>query len=302
VRTSTMLLAVVGLVLLFAPDSTSVHASSDVTIKTRHTFAGGRNATVETDTVYVKDARQRRDRFFEMPKESHLWTRISLCDEHRILVLDSDQRTYAYEPIVDRHATLVGRVASAALSPQRPVQQTGAVVTVTLDAVDTGERRQVGRYTARHVISTRKTEPSPGASAPAMLVEQDGWYVDLPAIDCSEHDSQPEGQATFIMAGRAGFAADRYEFKQLRTAKRGYPIEETHRSASHGEQLTTTKIELLEVSDGPLDDALFTVPEGYRPALPRAWGGYDYSKPDTFINRLESYGEAINYWWSQLFS
>ncbi len=297
-RTSTMLLAVLGLVLLFAPDSTSVRASSDVTIKTRHTFGGSPNAPVETNTVYLKATRQRRDEFFEAPSGSTLRSRISLCDEHRMLTLDGDKRTYAYEPIVDYHPTLAARVASASLFRQPPVQ-TGAVVTVTFDAIDTGERRQVGRYTARHAIFTRKTEPGPGpgASAPADLEEEDGWYVDLPSTDCSEHDSEPESRAVLI-AGNADGAFDRYQFKWRGTAKRGYPIEETHRYTRHGAQVAAGKIELVEITDAPLDDALFTVPEGYRPALPRALGGYDYTRPDTFINRLESYGEAINYWWN----
>ncbi len=296
-RTSTMLLAVGGLVLLFALDSTSVRASSDVTIKTRHTFGDSPNAPVKTNTVYLRATRQRRDEFFEAPSGSTLRTRISLCDEHRMLTLDGDKRTYAYEPIVDYHATLAGRVARVSFSPRTPVQ-TSAVVTVTLDAVDTGERRQVGRYTARHVVSSRKTEPGPGASTPAGLEEQDGWYVDLPSSDCSEHQS--EHGAAFMIATihAAGAPVDRYEFKQRRTAKRGYPIEETSRSTQNGAQVVTNRIELIEITDTPLDDALFTVPEGYRPALPRALGGYDYTKPDTFINRLESYGEAINYWWN----
>jgi hypothetical protein len=299
VRTSTMVLAILMLVLLFAADSTSVRASSDVTIKTRRNFGGEPNAVVETNTVYLKGTRQRRDELLEWPTrshESHLSSRISLCDEHRMLMLNGDKRTYAYEPIVDYHATLAARVASAALS-REPSVQAGAVVTVTFDAVDTGERRQVGRYTARHVISTRKTEPSPGAQAPPALEERDGWYVDLPSTDCSEHDSQSQTQAMLTISD-PGRPADRYEFKQLRSAKRGYPIEEIGRSTQNGAQVMADRIELIEIAETPLDDALFTVPEGYRPALPRALGGYDYTRPDTFINRLESYGEAINYWWN----
>ncbi len=302
-RTSMTVLAILMLVLLFAPDSTSVRASSDVTIKTRRTFGARLHDAVETNTVYLKGTRQRRDELIEWPATSqppHLSSHISLCDEHRMLIVDSFKRTYAYEPIVDYHATLSARVASAALSPQRPVQQTGAVVTVTFDAVDTGERRQVGRYTARHVISSRKTEPGPGASATADLEELDGWYVDLPSIDCSEHDSRT--QVSFLMAGKPGDPEDRYEFKQLHSAKRGYPIEETRRSTQNGAQVVTDRSELIEIADTPLDDALFTPPEGYRPALPLALGGHDFTKPDTFINRLQSYGEAITYWWGRLFS
>jgi len=40
-------------------------------------------------------------------------------------------------------------------------------VKVTVESVDTGDRRQIGRYTARHVMTTTTTEPSPGASTRA---------------------------------------------------------------------------------------------------------------------------------------
>ena len=46
----------------------------------------------------------------------------------------------------------------------------------------------------------------------------------------------------------------------------------------------------------PLDETLFTVPPGYRPALPRLHGGFDITKPDTLVNRLVSYWEEATAW------
>jgi hypothetical protein len=54
--------------------------------------------------------------------------------------------------------------------------------------------------------------------------------------------------------------------------------------------------QLIGFSDAPLDVALFTVPAGYRPALPGLFGGYDLTKPDTVMNRLQSYWDGLRAW------
>ena len=59
---------------------------------------------------------------------------------------------------------------------------------------------------------------------------------------------------------------------------------------------TTSKIELIEFSDAPLDAALFTVPAEYRPALPDLFGGFDLTKADTVMNRLHSYWDGVRAW------
>ena len=78
-------------------------------------------------------------------------------------------------------------------------------------------------------------------------------------------------------------------------AEKRYPVGETSRT--HYERGTTTsKVDLIEFSDAPLDAALFTVPTGYRPALPNLCGGYDLTKPDTVMNRLHSYWDGLRAW------
>jgi len=288
----------------------------DVTIKTRETYDRP-DSSVETHIIYLKGARQRREHIVEWPARSgagatvrptsaHLGVSITQCDERRTLLLNHEAQTYAYSPIEDMSAhvarlglarnIVAARTGAPTLTPPRE-EATGGVVTITIDAVDTGERRQVGRYTARHVITTRKTEPGPGASTRASVSEQDGWYIDLPSPDCSEREQQ---SGTFLMLGQVGEARDHFEFKQRGTARRGYPIEETHRT--HGEpDAISTKLELIEISDKPLDAALFDVPTGYQAALPSPYGGYDLSKPDTFLNRVQSYGEFLTAWAENLF-
>ena len=51
--------------------------------------------------------------------------------------------------------------------------------------------------------------------------------------------------------------------------------------------------ELPEFSENSVDPSIFTVPRGYKPALPRLTGGFDMTRPDTLTNRLQSYWEGL---------
>ncbi len=97
---------------------------------------------------------------------------------------------------------------------------------------------------------------------------------------------------------------DRLEYKQSRAVRRGYALEETHRSGPPGptQNPIVDRIELVEMSEVPVDPAQFTVPDGYRPALANAYGVHDLTKPDTLMNRLESYGQAISDWANRYFN
>jgi hypothetical protein len=166
--------------------------------------------------------------------------------------------------------------------------------------VDTGERRPIGPYIARHVVTTRRTEFGTGGEA--RVEERDGWYVDLP-VECFDWAARLELWDTTPGAPGGQMIVQG-------NGHRGYPIIETLRipdgrsvwSDGHWTNLTvTSKTELIQVSEEVLDAALFTVPPGYRPALPRPRGGHDMSRPDTLVNRAESYWLELVAWTSQVF-
>ena len=72
-------------------------------------------------------------------------------------------------------------------------------------------------------------------------------------------------------------------------------------SENHTFVVSTT---LEEISDVPLDPALFEIPDGYRPALPVGNGGFDLERPDTLVNRVrvayENTASWLQYTWSSL--
>ena len=283
-----------------APATRVAPTVPDVAIKTRQTF-DHENSSISTTIIYIKGARQRREDIVDWSpqvrartgsKRTHIRTHITQCDERRTVLLNEEAMTYAYLPIEDPSVYL-RRAQAAASRPLLP-EPTGGDVTITIDAVDTGERRTMGRFIARRVITTTTTEPGPGTSTPASESKRDGWYIDLPSANCWDRGNRAEPFG-YTIVSRADTPRDRVHIKQLGTARRGYPIEEIVRSQSE-RGTTTSKLELIEFSDAPLDAALFAVPADYRPALPTLFGGYDLTKPDTVMNRLQSYWDEVTAW------
>jgi hypothetical protein len=148
----------------------------------------------------------------------------------------------------------------ATAHPAPEILQGEGEVTVTTDSVDTGERRQVGSYQARHVKTTVTVEPGPEAVSHKSKTEIDGWYLDLPGLYCQDSSKQRMGWST-AGSGRV----DRVIFKRIGTAPRGFAVEETT-TKREGERVFVNKVELLEISEKPLDESLFEVPPDYAPA------------------------------------
>jgi len=246
----------------------------DLTIKTRRTN-GHRHSTEET--LYLKGARQRSEYVIQNAGSTMDRVSITQCDEKLRLNLNNKEKTYASFPIED-WATRAKQTR-----PTPPPEMTGADVTVTIDSVDTGERRKLGSHELRHVKTTTKVEPGAGAVKQPSITEVDGWYIDLPGLSCRESRGVGFGYVVATSGKR-----DHIQIKRLGTAPHGYVVEETNRQTEAG-RTTISKVELLEFSEAPLDASLFDVPAEYSPALRTPHGGFDMTRPDTLGNRLQSY-------------
>jgi hypothetical protein len=263
----------------------------DLTIKTRRTY-GEKSAGVITEILLLRGARERWERITRRPNpgeaDHDTMITITQCDTRQVVYLNGEKKLYWAAPFED------GPGYVTRWRPMRQAEEAGADVEITNDSVDTGERRQVGSYIARRVLMTRKVEPSPGANTRASTDEWDGWYIDLPGLGCS--NSRTEGSYSMI-AGLVGPGRphDRLHFRQLGSAPRGYAIRETTRHTEQG-RTSVGQVELLESSEASLDAALFNVPSGYQPALPRVRGGFDLTQPDTLVNRLHTYWVEVVLW------
>jgi len=256
-----------------------VPSFADLTIRTQRAFGPTARST---EILSLKGARERREEIFEQPgrKESRYIT-ITQCDRQRTIQLNVAARLFGASSLQAPPRWFRNR-------PALP-EATGADVTVTFDAVDTGERRTFGHHIARRVRSTITVEPSPEAITPRSSTERDGWYIDLPGLNCSDDHTESFAQLEVLSSDRP---RDRRHIQIKRTAKRGYAIEETTRSSQSG-VTHVDEITLIAFSEDSLDSSLFEIPGDYRAALPLIGGGFDMDRPDTIPNRLHLYSEQL---------
>ena len=107
----------------------------DLTVKTRRISGDG---TSQLSALYLKGARQRTETVSENPARAHAmnWTVIRQCDEKRLFNINERDKLYSSSEIED-WAERSKKARPVSLS-----RMSGAEVTVTIDSIDTGERRQ----------------------------------------------------------------------------------------------------------------------------------------------------------------
>ena len=229
-------------------------ANADTKVKIRQTSGG---QTYE-NTTYIKGKRQRSE------TNGGQMITITQCDLRRNLQLMPMTKTYMVQSYDDASMTSPGAAATSSSRP--PLQQgtkKGGVITSTVTTRDTGERKQMFGYTARHIITTMVMDSSPDACSPMKnKMEIDGWYIDATfALDCDMgHTYTP-----YRPHPNAGGCQDRYETKQIGTAKKGFAVwEKMTMFDANGGQSFSTLNEVIDFSQATLDASLFEPPADYR--------------------------------------
>ncbi|HEY3580139.1 MAG TPA: hypothetical protein VGK82_06325 [Pyrinomonadaceae bacterium] len=231
----------------------STAANADTKVKIRQTSGG---QTYE-NTTYIKGKRQRSE------TNGGQMVTITQCDLRRNLMLMPAAKTYMVQPYDE--ASTTSSDAAATSSSRPPLQQgskKGGVVTSTITTRDTGERKQMFGYTARHIITTMVMDSSPEACSPVKnKMEIDGWYIDAAfALDCDMGNVyRPYHGAV------SGGCQDRYETKQIGMAKKGFAVwEKMTMFGPNGAESFSTLNEVIDFSQATLDASLFEPPADYR--------------------------------------
>lgn len=225
-------------------------ANADTKVKTRQTSGG---QTYENAT-YIKGKRQRTE------TNNGQMIMLQQCDLRRNIQIMPQAQAYIVQPY-DQPATTNN--ANAATTSQPNAVKKGGVVTSVVTTKDTGERKQMFGYTARHIITTMVMDSSPDACSPVKNKMQiDGWYIDAAfALECDSSQAY-----TNYRPQASGGCQDRYETKQVGMAKKGFPVWE--KMTMFGPDGTTESFstinEVIEFSQATLDASLFDVPAGYR--------------------------------------
>jgi hypothetical protein len=237
------------LAILMATVSASVFA--DAKVKSRQTMSG----QTSESTSYIKGKRQRT----EQNTGGMQTVTLTQCDLKRSVQLNPATQVYIITSW--EQDTTVPTTTTVAGNTKTEVKK-GGVVTMTVTTKDTGETRKMFGYTARHLIITTETESSPDAcSKTKSKMVTDGWYIDAAfQLDC---DYGTNG--AYYNNRNGGGCRDKYDFKQIGTAKRGFPVyEKTTMFDETGKESFSMVNEVVELSSATLDAALFDVPQGYR--------------------------------------
>lgn len=188
---------------------------------------------------------------------------ITECDLKRTIQVNDRARKYMITPMDSGDSETPATSSSGGHGSTGPSRR-GGVVTMTINTVDTGERKEMFGFTARHLKQTMMSESSPDACAQNnMKVERDGWYINLDyGLNCGS-ERPPQAPNNYPTGG----CRDAYRFKHTGITNLGYPlIETTTMFGANGSQSFTMTKEVIELSKQPLDAALFDVPAGYTEA------------------------------------
>ena len=267
--------------------------ASDLKIVTKM-HSGAADSPSSTTTRYYQGSRFRtdwRDTVGEsVPpgkeikyKFGHGRAMIQQCDAHRSFMVDLDAHEYTSTELdesgVPKGSTRPFHRDTTANNSARPTEQ------IFIDNVDTGERKEMFGHTARHIITKQRREPGIGASGRPSSTETDGWYIDLdvPMGTCSVLLQRAYGTGRVATAyavlagGSSGLAGGssaipKVEVHRTGVTDLGFAVKSTFVShfplgsnnSTPTEHTSTSELEVAEISDAPLDPALFEVPEGFK--------------------------------------
>jgi hypothetical protein len=224
---------------------------NDLKIKYRTTTAG---QSMESTTM-LKGARERSELKLGYGRDI---INITQCDLKRTVQISDSARKYVITPMASEDST--GNSGADAAVASAPSTR-GGVITYTTSVVDTGERKEMFGFNARHVKTTTSIDSSADACTPMkQRMETDGWYIDFSfGLNCDLNRQQMAGRPYAV-----GGCRDRVRFNRQGTGKTGYALIETTTSyGPNGQVAYTSTKEVVELSREPLDQALFDVPAGY---------------------------------------
>jgi len=160
-----------------------------------------------------------------------------------------------------------GRSWSMSKMRRMKPQPSGRAVNVHTQTIDTGERREMYGYIARHVIARTTCKFSQENDSDPTGMELDGWYIDPPAAWLTLYPPRP---SHCILAYNGQF--DTPVFTDDGPRKTGFPLllTRTHRSRftdAEGkvrDHAFVDSQEVTEFSEESLDYDLFVPPRNFR--------------------------------------
>ena len=265
--------------LLFFTAVTIVFLSTSTTAKAQQyklRQSTGMMGMKSESTIYVKGMRKRTESAGMMGMPAPPIT-IEQCDLQRTIKINDKKKLYFIEPFAKETEEVIDEDVKPAaktkpVTPPQPKEKTtpqkGGVITMWYSITDTGERKKIYGFTARHVWTSQKMVPSPDACTmkDSIQIKTDGWYIDLPEFNCPVRYRPNRVSATPTEKPQPD-CKDKFVTRRRGKGKLGFPLTETTTIImGNGEAKRNefeTSIETLELTSGKLDSMLFEIPLGY---------------------------------------
>jgi hypothetical protein len=216
-------------------------------------------------TMRFKGNRQRNE--YESVRKSPAFAWLFQCDKRQFVGINISRQEY----FINRLARGSNAVAfnESQLPPKLPVRlHNRGTVNQTVIVTDTGERREMFGFTARHIKTATTWEANPACKQTKLREETDGWYVDLLyGVECSPDLSGLSGQPYGAPYSKCyeHYNKNRYEFHSQTTgeARFGFPLIRTRKLYGDRGKPIIYYQEVVELSTTELDQSLFEVPAGF---------------------------------------
>jgi hypothetical protein len=252
-KTAFALLLVVFATGLVTSQTQNKPTTNDVKIRQRMSTGGGQG--MET-VLYIKGQRMRNESGGNVG-----FTTILQCDLKRTLTINDQTKTYLISSTDSMNAAggvSDGGPAGVPAAQNQP--QRGGVVNVVNTITDTGERKEMFGFTARHIKTSMVKTASPDACDKDSKLETDGWYIDFQySFECPGQTQKYQTPAYRPQPG----CKDEVRTKTVGTAKLGFPLLVTTTIYQPDGRTTSMTQEVLELSREPLSASLFDIPAGY---------------------------------------
>lgn len=223
-------------------------AFADVKIKSRQTVSG----QAMENTTMIKGKRQRTETM------NGMMVSVTQCDMQRSIQINTAAQTYQIAPFDDAATN-----NSSIQNPNSKIpNQKGGTITMLVTNKDTGERKQMFGYPAKHIITTMEMNSSPDAcNLTKSKMQFDGWYIDADfALECDQNRRYANYQKP-----ASGGCEDKFDTKTVGTVKKGYPVwEKMTMFDDAGKESFSSISEVVELSKATLNASLFDVPADYR--------------------------------------
>lgn len=240
--------ACISLLMSVSVLSLAQQKAEDLHIKKSITVGGNFVSSTETS---IKGARERT--VSQGPNGSSIT--VHQCDLKRSISLNEQVRTYLVtDDPQDENALKAAALATGAAAPEAQ----GGKIIVTATITDTGERKTMYGYPARHLKAKVTQEPSADACTQVrQSFDVDGWFADI-----GKEQSACATIAPPVQQGNG--CSDKVISRRLGTGKLGYPLQETITVPSPDGGTMSIGIITSEVTKQSLPAELFDVPAGYR--------------------------------------